>query len=314
MSGGRALGTLDLIRRGPWRYRDHRALGRFLKKTAGIFETPPVRTVPGPPRIVSMISMRHLQTYLIAIKAFLTRLGRGEVICIVDAAFPDHARDLLERHIHGIQFELLETLDPSPCQRGGTWERLVYVLEQSRDMYTIQIDSDCLAFGDLREVVESIAANRSFAVTNAGKPIRTMRAWAEDAKGQQSGYVGIRAERLFEQFPGCEELKYVRASSGFCGYARGGFARQRLDAFHETMASLLGPSWQEWGTEQTGSNFVIANSENAQLLPFPKYTNFFPERDADRSAFLHFFGTYRFVNDVFLQRSLQVISELQRSV
>lgn len=308
------MATLDLVWRRPWRYHDRRAMKRFLKRTAGIFKTPKIRIAPGPPRIVSMVSTRHVQMYLITMKAFLTRLGRGEVICIIPADTPEDDKDLLEQHIPKIQFEVLETIDPNPCQRGGTWERLVYVLEQSREIYTIQMDSDCLAFGDLREVAESVDANRSFAVTNAGKPIRTMREWAEDAKAQEGDYVGIRAERLFDKLPCCDELKYVRASSGFCGYAHRGFSRERLDAFHEKMASLMGQAWLERGTEQNGSNFVIANSKNARLLPFPKYTNFFPGRDPAQSDFLHFFGTYRFANDVFLHRSLQVISELRGSV
>lgn len=42
----------------------------------------------------------------------------------------------------------LEKLPKEICQRGGTYERLLYVLDQSQSEYMIHIDADTLVTND----------------------------------------------------------------------------------------------------------------------------------------------------------------------
>jgi len=69
-------------------------------------------------------------------------------------------------------------------------------------------------------------------------------------------------------------------------------------------------TWREWGTEQCGSNFAVANSPDALVLPYPKYANFGPNINKKDNAFLHFMGTYRYYDDFFVQKAEIVIREL----
>src|SRR6185503_8193655 len=140
------------------------------------------------------------------------------------------------------------------CQRGGTWERLVYLLDQSAHEYVIQMDCDTLTFGtDVNEVLSCAQNNVAFTLGNMGRPIMSMLTAAEEAKATDSNYVGILAERLFEKYPGAAAKKYVRASSGFAGFAKGGFPRAEIEVFHREMEKLLGADWKKWGTEQNAS-------------------------------------------------------------
>src|SRR3954452_5045568 len=285
---------------------------RFHQLTRRILDTPAIHIVDAPWSIISMVSNSDAQMYLLSMKSFYARIGRGKIVAIIDRDMPQTLRDLLQHHIVGIRFVILEDINTGRCQRGGTWERLVFLLQHAQREYAIQVDCDTLAFGaDLDEVVECAEANRAFTLGNAGQPIRSMREWAEDAQKMQSGYVGIRAEALFDQYPDCDRLRYVRASSGFAGFAVGGFPLERLEEFHEIMQQRLGDdSWRKWGTEQCGSNFAVANSPDAHVLPYPKYANFWPGIKPGNYAFLHFFGTHRYYKDYYAIKAQQVIGEL----
>jgi hypothetical protein len=293
------------------RSRWHRK--RFDRTLRGILETPPIHVVEANWTIVSMVSNSDAQMYILSMKSFYSRIGRGKVVAIIDRDAPQQLRHLLERHIVGVEFHILEDIDTGRCQRGGTWERLVYLLDHAQSEYVIQVDCDTLAFGaDLDEVVECAEANRAFTLSNAGRPIRSMREYAEDARQIDSGYVGIVAERLFDQYPDCDRLRYVRASSGFAGFAVGGFPRVQIEEFHENMRRLLGDDkWRKWGTEQCASNFAVANSPNAFVLPYPKYANFSPALQPGPNSFLHFIGEYRYNDNLYVDRGRQVIAELK---
>jgi hypothetical protein len=289
---------------------------RFNWLTRGILETPAIRLVDAPWSIISIVSNiksnSDAQMYLLSIKSFYTRIGRGKVIALINRDTSQTMRDLLQRHIVGIRFAILEDIDTGRCQRGGTWERLVFLLQHAQHEYAIQLDWDTLSFGaDLDEIIECAETNRAFTLSSVGQPIRSMREWAEDAQKMQNNHIGIRAEALFDQYPDCDRLRYVRASSGFAGFAIGGFPPERIEEFHEIMRQRMGDdSWRKWGSEQCGSNFAVANSPNARVLPYPKYANFWIGTNPEGSAFLHFIGTHRYYKDVYATKARQVISEL----
>jgi len=164
----------------------------------------------------------------------------------------------------------------------------------------------------IRDSVRCAQANRAFTLSNSGQPIRSLREYAKDAQKLESRYIGIRAEQLFDRHPDCDRLRYVRASSGLAGFAAGGFARARIEEFHETMRGLVGEKdWRRWGTEQCASNFAVANSPDAVVLPYPKYANFSPDLQPGTNSFLHFIGTHRYDDDLFATKGRRVIEELR---
>lgn len=302
-----------------YRLRTARSKRRFDRLTHDILKTPPVRTVDANWSVISMVSNNDVQMYLLSMKSFYSRIGRGKVIAIIDRDMPLRLRDLLMEHIIGIQFVILEDIDPGRCQRGGTWERLVYLLKHAESEYAIQLDSDTLAFGpDLAEIVDCAENNRAFTLNQNDHKIRTMREYAEDARSIDVKYIGIHIERNFDRFPDSTRLRYVRASSGLAGFAVGGFAVHKIEEFHEGMRSIVGDEmWCKWGTEQCASNFAVANSPDALVLPYPKYANFDPISVWTNSPngdndFLHFIGAYRYHDDYFATKGRTIIEELGR--
>jgi len=280
-------------------------------------ESPPIDVVDANWSIISMVSNSDVQMYILSLKSFYTRIGCGKIIAIIDRDMPEELRTLLNQHIRGIRFVNLEDIDSGRCQRGGTWERLVYLLQHAQSEYAIQLDSDVLAFGDdLNEIVQCAKNNRAFTLNQNDHEIRTMREYAQNAQGLNVKYVGIYVEKMFDRYPDCDQLLYVRASSGLAGFSLGGFSQERIEEFHETMREIVGDdTWRKWGTEQCASNFAVANSPEALVLPYPKYANFDPisvwhDKSNEENALLHFIGAYRYHGDYFAHKARSVIREL----
>jgi len=283
---------------------------RFEWVTRGVRATPPVRVTPAPWTFVSMVGDDDVHLYLLAMKTLYRRLQRGNIVAIVARTMPQARRDLLAEHFEGIRFEPLEAIDTGRCQRGGTWERLVYILNRARDGYVIQVDCDTLVQGrDLDEVAYCAANNLPFTLSD-GWPLVTMRAAAEAARAIPGNQPGIVAERALDRYPNCDRLLYVRGSSGFTGFAKGAFSRDRLDEFDANMSALTRAVWRGWGTEQCASNFVVANSPRPVVLPFPSYSCFFPGGPRNEAKLLHFIGSHRFAENFYAQQALAAIADL----
>ncbi len=294
-----------------YKFKKSLATARFYRQTRGILDTRPMPVVPGPAAIVSMVSNSDVQMYLLSMKSFYSRLGGGQLVVVVDRDMPNTARATLSEHFPGIEFQVLEDIDVGHCQRGGTWERLVYLLGRTEREFVIQIDCDTLAFGtDIQEVLNCVAHNRSFTLSGGEREIVGLPEAARRARAISHPYVGIAAESLFDRYPDAENMRYVRGSSGFAGFAKGGFSRAQIEDFHIQMEKLLPNRWTEWGTEQCASNFAVANSPGALVLPFPKYANFDHQHDPNQSGFLHFIGAHRFDDDYFAQHGQRIIDAL----
>jgi hypothetical protein len=285
---------------------------RFEWVTRGIYATPPLRVVPSPWTIVSMVGNDDVHLYLLGMKTFYAWLGAGHIVAIVARDMPQSSRNLLAEHFIGIRFETLQELDTGRCQRGGTWERLVYLVDRAKYEYAIQIDCDTLATGaDLDEVAYCVRHNLPFVLAD-GWPLVTLRAAAESAREIPGQQPSIAAERAFDRHPQCDRLLYVRGSSGFTGFAQGSFDIGRLEDFHDQMQELIGETaWRGWGTEQCASNFVTANSPSPVILPFPSYSCFFPDGPRDEAKFLHFIGSHRFDDHFYAPLALDAIAELR---
>ena len=293
-------------------YRLRRTLKttRFDRQIAGILQTDPLPVKDAPWCIVSMVAGRDVPMYLVAMKSFYRRLGRGKIVAIIDRDLKQPLRELLVKHLPGIEFVVLEDISPEPCQRGGTWERLVYCIDRSEREYTIQLDSDTLTVGDLDEVKDCIVRNRAFTMSD-GFTRMTLREAANMGEATPSNYIGIATEKAFAGYEGAEGLYYIRGSSGFAGFAKGGFTRAAITTFHQKMEKLVGERrWREWGTEQSGSNFAIANSPDPIVLPYPEYASFDHHVPRPKVKLFHFIGAFRFDDGYFALRSQETISAL----
>ena len=294
-----------------YRLRKSRQTKRLNSAISGILDTPPIDVRDAPWCIASMVANADVPMYLLSLKSFYPRLGRGKVAAIIDRDMPQELRDTLTRHVPGLEFVILEDIVTGSCQRGGTWERLLYVLDRSESEYTIQIDADTLTVGDnMDEVIRCVDTNTPFTMTD-GFELMSLPEVAEEAEATPSNYIGIVTERMFARYPDAG-LHYIRGSSGFAGFSRGGFTRAAITRFHEEMEKLVGVKrWREWGTEQCGSNFAIANSPGAFILPYPEYASFTPHVARREAKFFHFIGANRFRDDYYAARGQELIAKLR---
>jgi uncharacterized protein (DUF433 family) len=293
-----------------YRIRTAVAKGRFIKATAGIFQTPPMPIQAAPWTIISMVGDGDVQLYLLALKSLYSRLKRGNVTAIIAKTMSFDSRATIAAHFPGIKFAALEEIDTGKCQRGGMWERIVYMLDHAAEGYAIQMDCDTLTLREIPEVIEYAENNIPFTLSSRGEEIVGLKRSSEYALETDSDYIGIEVERNLRKYPNADRFYYVRASAAFTGFSKGGFERKNIETFHEIMKVHVGPRWKEWGSEQNASNFAIANSANAKILPYPKYANFTPDLDGGRSAFIHFFGTNRYYREYYTRRALEVIASL----
>jgi hypothetical protein len=270
---------------------------RFDVASHGILSTPPLRMPEAPLAIVSMVCRRDLWMYLAAVKSLYSALGEGSVTAIDDGSLGAAGHELLRAHIPDIRIVPIREIDTGRCPRGGTWERLVLIMDYTRDRFVIQMDCDTLARGPLPEVTACYRANTSFGLgTKVGKdvaPVARISEWARSVRGSD---ITLQAERRLCDLEGAGCLKYIRGSSGFAGFARGCFSRQSLETLSTQMRAFVGERWDEWGSEQVASNFTVANAPGACVLPHPDYACFYPDQPIDfsRSKFLHFIGGHRY--------------------
>ena len=288
---------------------------RFERAAQGVLATAPI--VPREDGVIlfSMMGTRVLLPYLVAIKSVHASLQRGRVVILDDGTLTDADRATLARHCGDPQIIPIASVDTGPCPRGGTWERLLTILDLRAHNYVIQIDSDVVALGPMPEVAQAISAARSFTLRGESE---SELMGAEAIARQQQVYDTKHVQGLIEQrmdrvsITGREDLCYVRGCSGFAGFAPSGEGRALAEAFCKEADRLLGrEKWAEWGSEQVTSNFVIANTPDPLLLPYDRYLNFWNEGVPSDARLVHFIGTYRYRRGAYTEAARAAIARLR---
>jgi hypothetical protein len=286
----------------------------FDRTAARVLDTSPLSVGGDSPVFLSQLCQRDVAPYLLAIKSLYRAIGQGRVIIINDGSLTRDDISILQRHIPGLELIEIATIDTRGCPRGGTWERLVKIIELSQEHYVIQADADTLVTGPIPEVIQAWRSNKSFLLgTDCGQEIASAADTARVAQGwvQNFGWdtVGVLAEALLDRLPVIVPANYVHASSGFGGFAKGGFRLSDLQTFSDWMRGKLGASWDRLGTEQIASNYMLANAPNAIVLPFERYACFEPHIAPQNRPFLHFIGTYRYGDGIYRQRARQFLKQ-----
>ncbi len=301
-----------------WRLK--RALYNQRCKT--IFSTPPVRARRDGVVLFSMIGTEVLIPYLVAAKSLHHHLRRGRFVIMDDGTLTARDKALLGDHLDSPVILPIKDVDVGPCPNGGTWERLLTLLDMAADDYVIQLDSDTVTTGPVPEVIDAIEANASFTLLGANTPIPNITDVESFTRGSFPG--GAPSDAYYDghiqgateasltriAIPGLSELRYVRGCSGFAGFARGQ-NRALATAFSQAMTEQLGPKrWSEWGTEQVTSSFVVANDPSGRVLTPGRYINYWGEPLPMDPGFLHFIGTYRWHRFEYMNWSMNAIRAL----
>jgi len=262
-----------------------------------------------------MLCHGEVVMYLLAIKSFCAQLGRyPKVVILNDGTLTNSDYAILQTHIPGVRIVLISEVAPDRCPKGSCWERLLLIGDLVKDTYVVQLDSDTLTLKSIAEVTQCIEANRSFTLLGDGSypDIETMQSACLRSKTNMGIMVQAVCERSFDQLPESTTLKYVRGNAGFTGFAKGSIVREKIVWFSDLMRIIANDKWDEWGSEQVTSNLLIANSQDAHVLEFPKYLSYWahaniPYQDA---SFIHFIGPYRFSNGFYVSSARKVIATL----
>jgi hypothetical protein len=294
-----------------YKLRDAIQRSWFNRKCKDILSLPPLDLCRSPLAVVSMVSHKDMLMYLLAVKSLCRYLHPRQVIVISDGSLTADDGLLLSHHLPNYRLLHVRDIKSGVCPSGGTWERLVLISELVQSSYVIQVDSDTLTLDRVEEVQHSIVANTSFTLgTGMGRAMLSMREVTAQMQAIDDTHIQVVAEQSFCKLAGYDELRYVRGCSGFAGFAQGSFNRARLESFAHEMSNILGERWSQWGSEQVASNFFVANSSRATVLPYPKYANVTPGIPWEDSVFLHFIGTYRFKRGVYIKTARKIIRTL----
>lgn len=288
----------------------------------GILETPPIAAADDGLVLFSMIGSRVLLPYLVAVKSLHARLGRGRVVLLDDGSLTRADRLVLARHLDDPEVRSIHSVDCGACPRGGTWERLLTLLELRASDYVIQLDSDTVTLGAVDEVVEAIAGRLPFTLLGdeadgaAGilSLPRFVARFHPDGPVDPASKVHIQKaiEANFGRYPDAAAHCYVRGCSGFAGFPPGGPGREAAERFSRAAQAIVGRArWEEWGTEQVASNFLIANEPGAVLLPARRYMNHWLQPPAPGTCFIHFLGTNRYAGSLYGDATRAAIASLR---
>lgn len=301
----------------PRRWRAKAEASAHAEAIKGILDTPPI--VPKQDGVVlfSMMGTAVLLPYLVAVKSLWGQLQRGRVAILDDGTLTAQDRAILAHHCGDPQIMRIDDVRLNEFPAGGTWERLLTILDNRSSEYWIQLDSDTVTIGPVPEVAEAISRNRSFIFLGGPEaevgplPLADYREqfWPD---GEAEGHVQARIESRLDRIDPARGWKYARGCSGFAGFSAMGAGRPLASAFLTEMKGMIGEEDVSiWGTEQVTSNFHLANEREPAVLPYARYLNYWNEPWDSEASFLHFVGTHRHSNGAYIDASLQAIEQIK---
>ena len=264
-----------------------------------------------------MVCHGEVLMYLLAAKSFCRQLGRNpHVVILDDRSLTKSDYATIHAHIPDAKIVHISEVAPANTPKGSCWERLLLISDLVMDTFVVQLDSDTLTVNSIPEVKECIDANRSFTLMGdrSFPEIESMTSACQRSKNNLHPMVQAVCERSFDQLPESQSLQYVRGNAGFNGFAKGSINREKVEWFSELMRRLAKEQWNEWGSEQLTSNLLIANSDGASPLQFPKYLSYWAHPDVpyEDASFIHFIGPFRFSNGLYLKKAKTSIATLAR--
>jgi hypothetical protein len=254
--------------------------------------------------IVSQIYHSALDMSLLALKSFGKVLGRGRFELLDDGSLTQEDYAVLKHHLPGVIITKITDVDVGKCPRGGTWERLVHIINLTKQAYVIQVDTDTLTIGAVPEVDKYIRENQAFTIGGPMWPESVALEYMSSvAKSWHGCHVQVKTEEYLHSVESIPLKKYLRGCSAFTGFPKGAFDFKLLEAFSVELENEVGKDkWHEWGSEQISSSIMISLCDNAQILPWPKYMNYgFPETGLNSTtdyvgkiSLIHFIGSNRY--------------------
>jgi hypothetical protein len=292
-----------------------------LRQCRAVYSTPAAAVRDDGVIVFSMIGTRVVAPYLVAAKSFMYALGRGRVVLLDDGSLTANDNDALASHLGNPEIRSIRDVDTGDAPRGGCWERLMTLIDLSATDYVIQLDSDTVTLGAVTEVRAAIDAGRSFTIVGGTdgeaqglKRLTDFRREVYPAGPDvlpAGSHVQTQIEARMDRLPDPDARRYVRACAAFTGFAPGSVTRPDAQAFSRAAeAAVGGDVWKQWGSEQVASNYLIANTPDAVLLPYARYYHFWDDGDRADPGLVHFPGTHRYTGNAYARATAAALSRL----
>ena len=302
---------MSLVNRVIQRLKRDYFRSKYTKAVRQVLSTRPVVQGKLPFLLLSMVQKRDVESYLVAVKSFVRFANPERIVVVCDPSIEDQDRAIFRQHVPHIELRKADEFTHPSMPRGGTWERLFAISGFVRDHYVVQLDADTLTMQPIPEVVDAIRNGRGFVIVeNETTPLKSLAATREYALPwmEPGAHIQGIAETEMVNVGLPENARYVRGCSGFTGFPRSAQMQDAMIDFSQRMTRKLGEGWKLWGTEQVTSNYLVANAPGTITLPFPKYGT--PDCATGVTAFFHFIGSMRFVNDKYARTSEQAIRQI----
>jgi hypothetical protein len=285
----------------------------FDYRARGIFNTPRV-TCTAASNVIVLSQLHHpdLTMYMVAAKSFC-RFIRPARFVIVDDGLTDDDRQTLLSHFENMTFVPSSEVSSTDCPKGGCWERLLSIAALNSDHYVIQLDADTITLNRPDAVIASVLSNTSFTLgTEGGHEVITTAEASRIAADWEGDHVQVVAEQALYRLPASLGTQYVHGCAGFAGFHAGCIDRARVETVSRALAKEVKTAkWQQWGSEQVASNFLVSNSSNPTVLNPETYPFWRPGLDVRDVKLVHFFGTHRFEGGRYVELATSVVRALQ---
>lgn len=284
---------------------------QYMRSVNAVLNTRAVAVGHLPFTVLSMVHKRDVISYLVALKSFVRFCNPQRVVIVCDPSIDDGDRQTFRQHVPHVELiDAVESTHPE-IPRGGCWERLYAITNIVHETYVVQLDADTVTALPIQEVASAVGSGFGFVLGE--EPNQSLLGLDVTCRNAQSrlisrphiqtysevaiAHVGLPANAL-----------YVRGCAGFTGFPKQSGMKEKLLDFSARMSAKLPGRWANWGTEQVASNYLVSNSSNTTVLPFPKYGT--PDVDDGNSSFVHFIGSMRFINNKYKIKSVGQIRSL----
>jgi hypothetical protein len=273
-----------------------------------VLDTPPASRGRQAFAALSMCNHRDVLPYLVAIKSFCQQAQPERVLLVADPTLDESDKAVLRQQVPHIEILDAVGLRQPALPVGGCWERLAGIAAINAESSIVQVDADTVTFAPPTEVVQWASAGRSFLLSSE-QGVRIVGLAEASAFGRsllsRSQHIQVQTEAVLEQLPQPEGWRYARGCAGFTGFGRGALSTQRLCEVSAHLRGLLGPRWDNWGSEQVTSNLLAASARDAALLPHPRYCN--ADSEAADTVLAHYIGYARHTNRNYERRAAAAI-------
>lgn len=261
--------------------------------------------------VLSQSYHNDLLMYLVAAKTFAHYVAPSKFV-IVDDGFTDNDRDIIQWHLGIVDFISRNKVSSTLCPSGGCWERLLTIADLCQYHYVIQLDSDTVTIAKPIDVIDYIQTATSFTLsTKLGRTFLSTIQAAESIEASSSKHVQVLSEKALNNIEAVAEDQYIRGCAGFAGFAKKSINRDSVERISSLMMEALGTDvWNQWGSEQFASNYLIANAPKRGLLAFESYPYWEMKADVTQARLIHFIGDNRFTSRAYRELAVKALQML----